>query len=196
MQGPLFFFRQQKRKPRLPNNALAVGPEAGNLDGIVSSCFQHCQSGRADPAKAEEAVQRNLTRSRTVRRVQKEQIQTLACWPQIQNGSSAHGGPFASVQRRKVLTQHCKSPAILLDEQAVRGTARQRFQPQGTRTCEQVRHAQLLEGAQPAHQHVEKRFANAVGCRPCYVAPRCRQSPSAPLAGDNPHQRALAGRLR
>jgi len=105
--------------------------------------------------------------------------------------TAAHRGPINGYRAPSfsVTPRSLWALDIILDEGCRSRAARQGFEAQRPAAGEQVGHPKIVERAEPAGQHREKRFADAVGSWP-RVAPRrgFERSP-APLAGDDSHFR-------
>ena len=98
----------------------------------------------------------------------------------------------ARAHQGEVGAQRVERGAVLLDEHARGGAARQGLDAQRAGAREQVDDAQPLEAAQPARQHREQRLSCAIGGGAGGVADGGLERAASPLAGDDPHPRSPA----
>ena len=101
--------------------------------------------------------------------------------------AAAGRGPHlraGQVDRRDVASQHRRGPPVALDEQHVRGAARQRLQPERTRARAQVEHRGAVQPG-VVRERGEQRLPHPVGGRPG-ARRRHGQPPPARRTGHDP----------
>src|SRR3954467_7212575 len=144
-----------------------------------------------DPAARREPVrcarERRLRQAGAVGRVEEDDVAEPGRAGRMLHPPRTDIPPRRRADSLHVVLERVERRAVLLDEGAVRGPARKRFEAERAGAGEQVGHFQPLEASEPALQHREQALTGAVACRAGGGAGRRLDRPAAPFPGDDPH---------
>ncbi len=170
-------------------DARDVLDEARHFDQFGLGGFDTHPGRIANPAEPGELVERDRARATGIRRVHHDQVEWVCRMAEREHALCAYiRADFpGTAEFGDVGAQRIERWLILFDEDARFRTARQRLQPEGARSGEQVGDGEVFETADAAGEHREQRLADAVGGRASRVAFGCHQRAAAPFSGDDSH---------
>ena len=170
-----------------PKSAFQFTKQARNFQGIKFKVNALRYVAANCPAEPGELVERDRAGAGAIGRVHQDHVQRLGRRTEREDRGGADVRADAELLR--IGAQRVERRAILLDEQARGGAARQCLEPQRAGTGEEIGDGQIFEAPDAAGEHREQRFARAIGGGAGGVALGRGERTAAPLASNDPHLR-------
>src|SRR5215831_17732088 len=178
-----------------PAALIERGKAGGEREMCALAFFDHGDGARCEPSARGCRCERPFRQTAAVGRIEEGQGEAAvpAGRPQLRGIAAEQLGDAGQPEGLDVAAQERARLRLVFDEQAERGAARQRLEPERARPREQVEHLGTLEFevGNAMGKDVEDRLPHAVRGGPRALVRRRRERPAAQPPAHDPHRSSL-----